>query len=164
VKNSQGVQTETFTETTGAIGTLATVSHTFARSYSVPNDSVYYLTLYVANHYDSYPQNDTITIKRYTRDTTTSINSIEVVEGFTLGQNVPNPANNTTLINYSVPEAGEVIFHVHSISGQLLYSKTIEIGQGRHTFELNTTTLAAGVYFYSMEYKGQRLVKRMSVK
>jgi hypothetical protein len=166
VSNSQGVQTEKILETTTPVGILATVSHTFSNSYTVPNDSVYYLSVCVASHYDSYPQNDTITIKRYTQDTTKPINikPIGVVEGFTLGQNIPNPANNSTFIDYSVPEAGEVIFHVHSISGQLLYSKTIEVGQGRHTLELNTSTLAAGVYFYSIEYKGQRLVKRMGVK
>jgi hypothetical protein len=101
-------------------------------------------------------------IKRET--TTVGITSTEEMGGFTLGQNIPNPSNNATLINYSVPEAGEVVFHVHSISGQLLYSKTIEASRGNQSIELNTSTLAAGIYFYSMEYKGQRLVKRMSVK
>jgi hypothetical protein len=159
VRNSQGVEITSFAETI-TIGALATVSHTFSQSYIVPNDSVYYLTVYV-NHYDNYPNNDTIIVKRYT----TNVGILPTEETkFTLGQNIPNPANNSTLINYSVPEAGEVIFHVHSISGQVLYSKTIEVGQGRHTLELNTSTLAAGVYFYSIEYKGQRLVKRMSVK
>jgi hypothetical protein len=83
---------------------------------------------------------------------------------FSLSQNIPYPANSTTRIDYTIPEAGEVIFHVHSINGQLLYSKTIEAPRGNQSIELNTTTLSAGVYFYSMEYKGQRIVKRMSVK
>jgi hypothetical protein len=167
VTNSQGVQTETFTETTGTIGTVSTASYTFTQSYTVPNDSVYYLTVYI-DKYDNYSQNDTITIKRYTKDTIIivppGINSIKETKSFTLGQNIPNPANNSTLINYSVPEAGNVIFQVHSISGQLLYSKTIEAQRGNQSIELNTSTLAAGIYFYSMEYKGQRLVKRMSVQ
>jgi hypothetical protein len=57
-----------------------------------------------------------------------------------------------------------VFFHVHSISGQLLYSKTIEAQRGAQSIELNTAVLSAGVYFYSIEYKGQRIVKRMSVR
>jgi hypothetical protein len=161
VTNSQGVQTETFTEQTNAIGTLATISHIFSQSYTVPNDSIYYLTVYT-DSYDNYSRNDTMTIKRYTE--TVGIHSIDGTNVFALGQNVPNPANENTLINYSVPEAGEVFFHVHSISGQLLYSKTIEAPRGTQSIELNTAMLSAGVYFYSMEYKGERIVKRMSVR
>jgi hypothetical protein len=160
VKNSQGVQTASFSETR-TIGALATVNHTFTQSYTVPNDSVYYLTVYV-DHYDNYLSNDTVTIKRYTQSV--GIETLEESNMFVLGQNIPNPANNRTRIDYSVPEAGEVIFHVHSISGQLLYSKTIEAPRGNQYIELNTSTLAAGIYFYSMEYKGQKLVKRMSVR
>ncbi|MDR2410404.1 MAG: T9SS type A sorting domain-containing protein, partial [Bacteroidales bacterium] len=78
-------------------------------------------------------------------------------------QNIPNPANNSTRIDYSVPDAGEVVFHVHSITGQLLYSKTIETERGTNSIELNTSTFAAGVYFYSMEYKGQRLVRQLII-
>ncbi|MDR2407845.1 MAG: right-handed parallel beta-helix repeat-containing protein [Bacteroidales bacterium] len=160
VTNSQGTQTDKFTERTGVIGTLATVSYDFTQSYTVPKDSVYYLTVYLESN-DIYLQNDTHSIKRSTDYT--DINVIEKA-GFALGQNTPNPANKSTHIDYCVPEAGEVVFHVHSISGQLLYSKTIEAERGVHRLELNTSTLAAGIYFYSMEYKGQRLIKRMSVK
>jgi hypothetical protein len=159
VRNSQGVETASFAETR-TIGALATVNHAFTQSYTVPNDSVYYLTVYT-DHYDNYLSNDTLTIKRYT---SVGIAQVEETDGFALGQNIPNPANNSTRIEYAIPEAGGVIFQVHSISGQLLYSKTIEVGQGRHTLELNTSTLAAGIYFYSIEYNGQRLVKRMSVQ
>ncbi|MDR0604563.1 MAG: T9SS type A sorting domain-containing protein, partial [Bacteroidales bacterium] len=159
VRNSQGVQTDRFTETTGAIGTLSTTSHTFTQSYTVPEDTVYYLTVYIESN-DIYPDNDTIRIKRTTDYT--GINTIES-NAFTLNQNIPNPATNNTHIDYSVPEAGEVIFHVHSISGQLLYSQTIETKRGTNSLELNTTTFAAGVYFYSMEYKGQRLVKQLII-
>jgi hypothetical protein len=160
VTNSQGIQEDKFTEITSAIGTSATVSHTFSRSYTVPNDSVYYLTVYIENN-DIYLNNDTITIRRET--TNVGINSTGNVNIFTLAQNIPNPANNSTRIDYSVPESGEVIFHVYSISGQLLYSKTAETERGTHSIELNTARFTAGVYFYSMEYKGQRLVKQLII-
>jgi len=35
---------------------------------------------------------------------------------------------------------------------------------GKNEIEFSTVNLAAGVYFYSMEYKGERLVKRMTVR
>jgi hypothetical protein len=160
VTNSQGVQMDKFTEMTGRIDMSSTASHSFSRSYTVPNDSVYYLTVYL-DHYDNYLQNDTTTIRRETTDV--RIAPLGTSNVFTLSQNIPNPATNSTRIDYSVPEAGEVIFHVHSITGQLLYSKTIESERGTNSIELNTSTFAAGVYFYSMEYKGQRLVKQLII-
>jgi hypothetical protein len=160
VENSQRTETARFTETTGAIGTLATISHDFSHSYTVPNDSVYYLTVFI-DSYENYPRNDTTTITRYTDGVV--ISPMGSTNTFTLGQNIPNPATNTTRIDYSVPEAGEVIFHVHSISGQLLYSKTIEAARGTNSIELNTSLFAAGIYIYSMEYKGQRLIRQLII-
>ncbi|MDR0605353.1 MAG: T9SS type A sorting domain-containing protein, partial [Bacteroidales bacterium] len=115
--------------------------------------------------YDNYSHNDTAKIRRETRKAgdSTSIYSTGSIKGFTLGQNVPNPANNNTRIDYSVPDAGKVIFHIHSISGQLLYSQTIETARGTNSIELNTSLFAAGVYFYSMEYKGQRLIRQLII-
>jgi hypothetical protein len=159
VRNSQGVQTAKITETTGAIGTLATVTHNFSNVYTVPNDSVYYLTVFI-DSYETYPKNDTMPITRYTDGVGITLTG---TNAFALGQNIPNPATNTTRIDYSVPEAGDVVFHVHSISGQLLYSKNIEASRGTNSIELNTSTFAAGVYFYSMEYKGQRLVRQLII-
>jgi hypothetical protein len=158
VRNSQGVQITTFTENV-TIGTLETVRHNFTTSYTVPTDSVYYVTVYL-NSQDNYRDNDTMTIRR---ETNVGIETL-ASNVFVLGQNIPNPAKSTTRIDYSIPESGEVIFHVQSVSGQLLYSKTVEAASGKNSLELNTSTLAAGIYFYSIEYKGQRLVKRMSVQ
>jgi hypothetical protein len=168
VKNSQGEQIgQALTETIPtAIQPLDSIFHTFNNSnaYIVPDDSVYYLTVYIESDDDNL-DNDTITVKRTAVEgSNIGIFSAESMKGFTLGQNIPNPANSSTRIDYNIPEAGEVIFYVHSVSGQLLYSKTIEASSGTNSIELNTTTFAAGVYIYSIAYKGQRLLKRMSVK
>jgi hypothetical protein len=160
ITNSQGVQEELFTEYEN-VGTSATVSHTFTQSYTVPDDTVYYLTVFIENQ-DKYSKNDTMTIRRET--VSVGVETLRGVNGFTLSQNIPNPAKNRTRINYHIPEAGEVIFHVHSISGQLLHSQTIETANGKQSLELNTSSFAAGIYFYSIEYKGQRLIKRMIVQ
>ena len=50
------------------------------------------------------------------------------------------------------------------MNGQLLHNKTVQSEGGTNTIEINTSTLSAGIYMYSMEYKGQRIVKRMSIK
>jgi hypothetical protein len=159
IENSQGIEIAKLIETV-SIGILSTISHTFTDTYTVPTDSVYYLTVYIES-YDDYPHNDTVSLIR--KITNVGIGQRESGNTFTLSQNIPNPANNSTRINYSIPEAGEVIFHVHSISGQLLYSKTIDTKRGTNSIELNTSTFAAGIYFYSMEYKGQRLVRQLII-
>jgi hypothetical protein len=160
ITNSQGVQTTTSTENI-TVGLSETVSHTFTIPYTVPNDTVYYVTVYIENR-DNYRNNDTMTIKRET--IFVGMETLKQIEGFVLYQNIPNPTTNSTRIDYSIPEAGEVIFHVRNVSGQLLYSKTIEAASGKNSLEVNTSTFAAGIYFYSIEYKDQRLVKRMSVQ
>jgi hypothetical protein len=160
VEDSKGLQTESFTENLPIIGTSATVGHTFTRAYTVPNDSVYYLTVFV-NSQDNYRNNDTMTIKRET--VSVGIETLKSIGGLTLYQNIPNPANSATRIDYSIPESGEVVFNLHSVSGQLLYSRTIEAAHGKQSLEVNTSSFAAGIYFYSIEYKGQRLVKRMMI-
>jgi hypothetical protein len=160
------VETETFTETIPIVDhLLASTTYTFTQPYTVPNDTVYYLTVYT-NSYDLYLYNDTVRERRETveKPTTPAVKGIDGIAGFALGQNIPNPATNTTRIDYSIPEAGEVVFHLQSASGQLLYSKTIEAASGKQSLEVNTSTLAAGIYIYSIEYKGQRIIKRMSVQ
>ncbi|MDR1505191.1 MAG: T9SS type A sorting domain-containing protein, partial [Prevotella sp.] len=134
--------------------------YSFQQTYTVPNFPDYNIKVYLTS-VDNNSTDDTITTER-----TTDFVGINRAEAnvFTLGQNTPNPANNSTRIDYSIPEAGEVIFHVHSISGQLLYSKTIEAQHGNQSIELNTSTLASGIYFYSIEYKGQCIVKHMNIQ
>ncbi len=79
-------------------------------------------------------------------------------------QNIPNPANTVTIIRYSILESDEIIFRIHSMNGKLLYNKTIQSVSGINAIEIKTSGLPAGIYMYSMEYKGQRIVKRMSIK
>jgi hypothetical protein len=162
----------TYQDTIPHIDHFTTASFTFSKNYTVPDDSIYRIWVYL-NSVDIYPENDTVYIWLQTKDDDSTgrggepgISSIGSTNSFTLSQNIPNPANaanNSTRIDYSVPEAGEVIFHVHSISGQLLYSQTINTKRGTNSIELNTSTFASGVYFYSMEYKGQRLVKQLII-
>ncbi|MDR0603756.1 MAG: T9SS type A sorting domain-containing protein [Bacteroidales bacterium] len=160
---------ETLTDTISVVNHHSTLPFSFTKKYTVPDDSIYYIKVYLGS-VDLYPGDDTITITRNAIDTSATDDpgiGIALIKGtnvFTLSQNIPNPANNSTRIDYNVPEAGEVIFHVHSITGQLLYSKTIETERGTNSLELNTSTFAAGVYFYSMEYKGQRLVRQLIIK
>ena len=83
---------------------------------------------------------------------------------FSLGQNIPNPANTTTLIPISLPKDGNVIFELYSITGQLLHTKNMYFSQGDNHIEYNTSGLSSGVYFYSVKYNNQRFSKKMVIK
>ena len=161
VKDETG---ETLQETTDVISLIQannTITHNFSESYIVPNTDQYFITIYLESQ-DQYMDNDTIQVTR----TTYEPSSIAGVENtnMTLGQNIPNPANNSARIEYSVVEAGQVTFTLYSINGQTLLQQTEYVTEGNHQLELNTTDLANGIYFYSMDFNGKRIVKKMNVK
>jgi hypothetical protein len=71
-----------------------------------------------------------------------------------LEQNIPNPFNQTTLINYYVPEtAGHAFIKVTGVNGNAI--KTIQLnGTGSGQVTLQTATLASGNYTYSLYVDG----------
>ncbi len=144
-----------------SIGGEQEVTYTFNAGYRVPYRSKYRLNVYIEK-IDEYTNNDTLKMIRET-DYNLSI-SERVGASFTLEQNIPNPAKDKTIINYSIPQDGEILFQVRSVSGQILYNKVKDVPLGEHQIELNLSAYASGIYFYTMEYKGHRIVKRMSVK
>ena len=159
---SNGIIHQTLTENLPEIDYKSTQDFTFSNKYTVPNTSVYYIKVFVESK-DFYPENDTLPLVELHAEDIVGIKTLKSVQ-FTLEQNVPNPTNDITTIGYTIPEQGEVTFNVHAPNGQLLYNKVIQSELGRNTIELNTDNFAAGIYLYSIEYKGQRLIKRMSVK
>ena len=86
------------------------------------------------------------------------------VSSFSVGQNIPNPAHNTTIIPFSLPENGNVVFELYSITGQLLHKETVSSQKGDNYIEYNTFGLPSGIYFYSVSYNNQRLTKKMVVR
>jgi hypothetical protein len=140
---------------------IAPIPYTFDEKYTVPELSEYYLTVFIQNK-DSYADNDTVRILRQTDYNDVSILNVNK-SLFMLKQNTPNPAKDKTIINYSIPQDGEILFNVYSVSGQLLHSQRETTTLGDHQIELNLSDYASGIYFYTMEYKGQRISKRMSI-
>ncbi|MBO7623780.1 MAG: T9SS type A sorting domain-containing protein, partial [Bacteroidales bacterium] len=84
-------------------------------------------------------------------------------EGWNLGQNEPNPASSVTAIPFNVPLDGRVVLSVMGVNGQLLHREEIDATAGANRVELQLETLPAGLYYYSMEYRGQRQVRKMTV-
>ncbi|NLE03893.1 MAG: T9SS type A sorting domain-containing protein [Crenarchaeota archaeon] len=85
-------------------------------------------------------------------------------EQWSVGQNIPNPAQKTTIIPFRLPEAGNVSFSLMTINGQILFSKNIQASSGNNSFSYNISTLSNGIYFYAMSYKDQRIIRKMTVQ
>ncbi|MBQ5533301.1 MAG: T9SS type A sorting domain-containing protein, partial [Bacteroidales bacterium] len=73
------------------------------------------------------------------------------------------PATELTAIPFSLPQAGEATLTVMTANGQVIHRRTIQVEAGENRIELDASGWAAGVYYYTMEYKGQRIVRKMSV-
>ena len=80
-----------------------------------------------------------------------------------VSQNVPNPASDIALFNYTIPTSGKVQFTIYTISGQVLYTHTEDAKSGENCLKLSVSHLTSGIYFYSIEFDGKRIVKKMSV-
>ncbi|MFC1731203.1 T9SS type A sorting domain-containing protein [candidate division KSB1 bacterium] len=118
------------------------------------------LCLYTSLPNDGYPVNDTVCDSLYNVPVGMMDNELE---GFILGQNIPNPTNKFSTINFTIPESGEVHFMLMNVLGNLIYESSNKTSAGIHQIELDVSTMPSGVYYYSLEYKGRRLVKKMVV-
>ncbi|MBR5665348.1 MAG: T9SS type A sorting domain-containing protein, partial [Bacteroidales bacterium] len=85
------------------------------------------------------------------------------IDRWTVGQNVPNPASELTRIPYVIPEAGVLTLRIMGMNGQVLYREEIAAEAGNGDIRVNLSDLAAGVYYYSVEYRGERVVRKMNV-
>jgi hypothetical protein len=91
-----------------------------------------------------------------------SHNNNEIPKQFELKQNFPNPFNPNTLINFSVPKAGNVTLEVFDISGKRVASLVNdEMEAGNYKFDFNAGVLSSGVYFYKLTAEGFTETKKM---
>jgi hypothetical protein len=87
---------------------------------------------------------------------------------FALRQNVPNPFNPVTVIEYQLPQAGHVRLDVYNVAGKLVTTLVDEAQQpGRKAVTWNGTDangrkVASGVYLYRIE-AGTDVAKKMMV-
>ncbi len=93
---------------------------------------------------------------------TTGIDNNQV-PGLTLGQNVPNPANDLTTINFTIPNSAEVKFAVTNALGEVIYNEMNTRTAGAHKIDLDVKNWAGGVYYYYIEYDNNVLARKMII-
>ena len=71
--------------------------------------------------------------------------------GVKLSQNMPNPTNGVSLINYELEKNAQVSLNVYDITGKVIAIQNMgnQIA-GSHSTKFDSNNLSAGVYYYSL--------------
>lgn len=91
----------------------------------------------------------------------------QAVEGVvtpTLGQNRPNPFSESTVIEITLPETvGEAALYIYDMQGSQKMKLDVE-GRGNTSVTVDSRTLEAGMYLYSLIADGEEIAtKRMII-
>ena len=87
---------------------------------------------------------------------------ISVPTEFSLAQNYPNPFNPSTSIKYSLAEQSPVSLKVYDILGnEVVALVNTTQGVGVHEVNFNASSLASGLYFYSLKAGSFTSTKKM---
>lgn len=86
----------------------------------------------------------------------------EIPNGYGLSQNYPNPFNPMTRINFDLGKASTVKLTVYNILGQKVTTLVNQfMNAGAYSIDFNASSLASGVYFYSIEAGDFKMNKKM---
>lgn len=91
---------------------------------------------------------------------------IAPADGFVLKQNYPNPANDHTVIEFSIPKEALTTISLYNILGKRVKSIfTQNLREGSYRLNVDLSDLKSGVYFYRMNHDNRtRSMKMLVVK
>ncbi len=94
--------------------------------------------------------------------TATDVEETSIPTKYELNQNYPNPFNPSTVINYQLPEAGNVTLKVYDVIGNEVATLVNEFKQaGVYNAKFANVQLSSGVYFYKLQVGSFKAVKKM---
>ena len=83
-------------------------------------------------------------------------------EGFIVEQNVPNPFNGQTSIQFYQPTKSEVSFSIFDLSGRQVMNNKNTYAKGWHEINVSNADLpGAGIYIYEMSNGTDLIRKKM---
>jgi Secretion system C-terminal sorting domain len=81
-----------------------------------------------------------------------------------LGQNMPNPFNANTTINYNLAASVPVTFTVTDLAGKVVMSQNYgKVLSGPQTIELSANQLESGIYYYTLTAGASTQTRKMVV-
>jgi hypothetical protein len=164
------VSTSSFAE----FNVTAAISGNGNYSFGLTNnssDEVYYSSQEGANHPELIIEMSSLSTARQS-DVADAVASGEAAlpKEYTLSQNYPNPFNGQTMIEYALPEAGQVSLMIYNALGQrvrILVDETQPAGYQRAAWDgrdEHGANVGSGIYFYQLEAGRQRLSGRMMLQ
>ncbi|MBK5284024.1 MAG: T9SS type A sorting domain-containing protein [Bacteroidia bacterium] len=124
---------------------LVGILHTFTQSLSAYSGQTIYLAFLHLTHDDNLLILDNILVKG---TGTISVNEINA-EPMKLYA-YPNPANKKVNLNFTLNKSSDVVIRVTDILGNEITSQSLNNISGKYSFSLNTESLSAGTYYYSV--------------
>jgi uncharacterized protein YjdB len=84
-------------------------------------------------------------------------------QDFVVDQNNPNPWNEKTTINFSVPRSGNVKFILSDIKGSRIINNTIPVEKGLNNINISSEVIGSqtGVFFYEISFEGKSQFGKM---
>ena len=80
--------------------------------------------------------------------------------GFELGQSYPNPAGPTFTIPFTIPESGEIEFHILDDLGRVVFTDVRHESAGAHVRDIALPLAPNGNYVYELRAGGVRIAAR----
>jgi trimeric autotransporter adhesin len=85
--------------------------------------------------------------------------------GYHLEQNLPNPANRTTVIGFTIPQTGHVWLNLYDLTGNVVSQLVNEVmTAGHHNVQVDLQRVPEGIYYYELktgDFSGvKKLVKQ----
>ena len=80
-----------------------------------------------------------------------------------LGNNAPNPADDQTMIPFTLNKAESVRLTVINLLGEAVIDELIDGRRGNNNTVLDVSELNNGIYLYSIEAAGKKMTKRMVI-
>ncbi|MDP8203966.1 MAG: T9SS type A sorting domain-containing protein [Candidatus Tenebribacter mawsonii] len=91
------------------------------------------------------------------------INEDEITK-FSVSQNTPNPANNSTSIIVETKKVGIINLRISNLLGQVVHNESVNNNASIHTFNVNVNDFNSGIYFYTINIGNNTVTKKMLVK
>ncbi len=90
------------------------------------------------------------------------LRNTEVLNAFSLYQNVPNPFNTTTTVSFNLPSDSEAKITVTDVTGKLLYTITDEFEKGYNAMQINIDQIhSSGLLYLTLETKTHTATNKM---
>ncbi|CAN5432268.1 hypothetical protein BH09BAC5_BH09BAC5_24230 [soil metagenome] len=80
-----------------------------------------------------------------------------------VGQNIPNPSTGNTEIPYELKNNSVVTLSIFDVTGNEVMSQKENASVGHHTFNVDSSVLSAGVYYYTVSTSEGSITHKMIV-